>query len=146
MHRSEDLGRTRTSWQTKRAGQAGQFEAGALVIPHVLGLDCEPVADLEARRAELDAEKITLQSQMDLISRQIDGRIKVQSHKVDASASEVRATASQVRLKRSELKRLRPLARRKIASPQALEKAEIVLPGVLRIRPRGSSRAAQPTA
>ncbi|MDG2034196.1 MAG: HlyD family secretion protein [Rhodospirillales bacterium] len=85
------------------------------------------LAELEARRAELDAQKVTLQSQMNLIVRQIDQRIKVQSHKVDASASEVRATASQVRLKRSELKRLRPLARRKIASPQALEKAEIEL-------------------
>ena len=85
------------------------------------------LAELEAQRAELDTQKITLQSQIKLIVSQIDHRIKVQSHKVDASASEVRATKAQVRLKRSELKRLRPLARRKIASSQALEKAEIEL-------------------
>ena len=85
------------------------------------------MAELEARRSELDAQKITLQSQINLIVRQIDQRIKVQSHKVDASAAEVRATKTQVRLKQSELNRLRPLARRKIASPQALEKAEIEL-------------------
>ncbi len=115
-------------WVTKIPVSQGQFIQEESLIVRIDQREAKlRLSELEARRAELDAEKITLQSQMDLISRQIDGRIKVQSHKVDASASEVRATETLVRLKRSELKRLRPLARRKIASSQALEKAEIEL-------------------
>ncbi len=98
------------------------------------------LSELEAKFAELDAEKATLRSQMDLIKKQIDQRFKVQTHQVDASAAEVRAADAQARLRRSELNRIRPLARQKIASPQALEKAEIELQNA---RSRQATAAAQ---
>jgi len=98
------------------------------------------LAELEAKFAELDAEKATLKSQMDLTAKQIDQRFKVQTHQVDASAADVRAADAQAKLKRSELNRIQPLARQKIASSQALEKAEIELQNA---RSRQATAAAQ---
>ncbi len=83
------------------------------------------VSELESRLGEYTAENEALLAEIKLVTAQIDRRYKVQVHETDAKRAALRTTTDQVKLRKSELNRLKPLARNRVVSPQALEKAEV---------------------
>jgi membrane fusion protein (multidrug efflux system) len=83
------------------------------------------VSELESRLGEYTAENEALSAEVKLVTAQIERRYSVQVHEAEAKKATLRTAMDQVKLRKSELNRLKPLARNRVVSPQALEKAEV---------------------